>query len=30
LAAPTAAQRLAAVTEALDSVTAMIEFHLSE
>lgn len=30
LAAPTAAQRLAAVTEALDSVAAVIEFHLSE
>jgi uncharacterized protein len=30
LAAPTAAQRLAAVTEALESVAAVIEFHLSE
>jgi Lon protease-like protein len=30
LAAPTAAERLAAMTEALDSVAAVIEFHLSE
>jgi hypothetical protein len=30
LAAPTAAERLAAMTEALDSVAAIIEFHLSE
>jgi hypothetical protein len=30
LAAPTAAERLAAMTDALDSVAAVIEFHLSE
>ena len=30
LAAPTAAERLAAMTEALDSVAAVIEFQLSE
>ncbi len=30
LAAPTAAERLTALSEAVDSVAAVIEFHLSE
>jgi hypothetical protein len=30
LAAPTAAERLTALSEAVDSVAAMIEFQLSE